>query len=68
MGIESKVHQTMTRALVHPMERNCVDSIRLRTEEEEEADIIQLARGKGEGGGCCKKYEFEEAERGREEE
>ena len=39
MGIESKVHQTMTRALVHPMERNCVDSIcKLRTEEEEEEE------------------------------
>ena len=57
MGIESKVHQTTTRALVHPMERNCVDSIcKIRTEEEggkggeadQEADGIQLAR---EGGG-----------------
>ena len=57
------------------MERNSVDTIRLRTEEEkeggkvdQEADSIQLARGGGVRSNCCKKYEFEGAERGREEE
>ena len=35
---------------------------------DQEVDGIQLARGLGVRSSCRKKYEFEEAERGREEE
>ena len=72
-ALRAKCIKTTTRALVHSMERNCVDSIRLRTEEEEKEEgkswsrdwRYSVCKGKKQ---LSQKYEFEEAERGREEE